>query len=175
MDLSERAASDAPHTDEVTGEDASDATRNVIDALARVGLTVEAKVLPTYTRTAAEAAEALGCEIGAIANSLVFMIGDQPLLVMTSGSHRVDRKNLARRLGRGKIRQATPDQVLEATGQRVGGVSPVGHPTPIETIIDPHLENHPVIWAAAGTANAVFATTYDELIRATAGSVVEVD
>lgn len=167
-------------TSETTRPERSDGdlppeTANVVDALRTAGLDVEALVLPTSVRTAAEAAEALGCEIGAIANSLVFMADDQPLLVMTSGAHRVDRKKLARRLDRTKIRQATPEQVLEATGQRVGGVSPVGHPAPIETIIDPHLAEYPVIWAAAGIPEAVFSTTYEGLLEATGGKVVEVD
>lgn len=156
-------------------DDLPEATRNVIDALTAAGLEVTARVLPTSTRTAAEAADALGCEIGAIANSLVFMADDEPLLVMTSGAHRVDRKKLARRLERSKIRQASPEQVHEATGQHVGGVSPLGHPAPLETVIDPDLAQYPVIWAAAGTANAVFSTTYEDLVRATGGNVVEVD
>lgn len=175
MDSPDRSTSGTAPADGLEDDDLTDATRNVIDALTRAGIEATARVLPTYTRTAAEAAAALSCDIGAIANSLVFMADDEPLLVMTSGAHRVDRKRLARRLGRGKIRQASAEQVLEATGQAVGGVSPVGHPTAIETIIDPQLEGHPVVWAAAGTPTAVFSTTYQDLIRATNGTVIEVD
>lgn len=170
--MSDDTEGNGPATSDLV--EVTDETQNVIDALSRAGVHATARVLPTLTRTATEAADALGCEVGAIANSLVFIADEAPLLVLTSGAHRVDRRALARRLDRGKIRQATPEQVLAATGQAVGGVSPVGHPSPIETIVDPSLEQYPVIWAAAGTHNAVFSTSYEDLLRATGGRVVEV-
>ena len=114
-------------------------------------------------------------EVGAIANSLVFWSNDAPLLVMTSGAHRVDTTALAERLGRGDIRRATPDQVREATGQAIGGVAPTGHPAPLVTIVDEALAAYSEIWAAGGTPHTVFPLTYNELVRLTGGSVMRVD
>jgi len=151
------------------------ATQNVQDALDAAGAAGAARTLPQSTRTAAEAAEALGCEVGAIANSLIFVADDRPLLVLTSGAHRVDVEALATRLGRGRIRRAKPDEVRAATGQAIGGVSPVGHPAPVETVVDEALRRYPQLWAAAGTPNSVFPTSFDELVRITGGAVVQVD
>lgn len=121
------------------------------------------------THTAKAAAAALGIEVGAIANSLIFWMADAPLLVMTSGRHRVDTAALAEQLGEGPIERATPDQVRAATGQVIGGVAPLGHPAPIRTIVDVALADHPELSAAAGTADTVFMLTYDELLRITGG------
>jgi len=132
--------------------------------------------LEASTRTAAEAAAALGCDVGAIANSLVFMGGAPPeaFLVMTSGAHRVDEGLLAARLSLAPLRRATPDEVRAATGQPIGGVAPIGHPARLRTIVDPWLERYPVIWAAAGTPRAVFPTTFAGLLALTGGSTVPV-
>ena len=121
------------------------------------------------THTAKAAAAALGIEVGAIANSLIFWMADAPLLVMTSGRHRVDTAALAAQLGEGPIERATPEQVRAATGQVIGGVAPLGHPAPIRTIVDVALADHPELSAAAGTADAVFMLSYDELLRITGG------
>ncbi|WP_261165085.1 YbaK/EbsC family protein [Microbacterium sp. Marseille-Q6965] len=151
--------------------------RNVLvaDRLRAAGIPGEIVILPDAASTARLAAEALGVDVGAIANSLVFWCDDRPLLVMTSGAHRVDTAALAQRLGRGVIRRATPDQVREATGQVIGGVAPTGHPAPIETLVDEHLAAYPRLWAAAGTAHSVFPLTFDELVRLTGGAIVTVD
>jgi prolyl-tRNA editing enzyme YbaK/EbsC (Cys-tRNA(Pro) deacylase) len=148
--------------------------RNVQEALAAAGSVSDVVVLPDSARTAAEAAAALGCEVGGIANSLVFMADDRPLLVMTSGAHRVDTAALARRVGKDRIVRATADEVRTATGQAIGGVAPVGHPTKLETLIDTALAAYDQIWAAGGTPHAIFATTYTELVRMTQGTPVEV-
>ena len=150
------------------------AIRNVIDALAAAGISTEATVLPESTRTAAQAAAAIGCDVGAIANSLIFMADDQPLLVLTSGSHRVDPDALAVTLGHDRIRKATAAEVKEATGQSIGGVSPVGHPHRGDTVIDKTLADHGHIWAAAGTSNAVFSATFEQLMTATGARAVDV-
>ncbi|MEV7526857.1 YbaK/EbsC family protein [Agrococcus sediminis] len=121
------------------------------------------------THTAKAAAAALGIEVGAIANSLIFWMADAPLLVMTSGRHRVDTAMLAEQLGEGPIERATPEQVRAATGQVIGGVAPLGHPAPIRTVVDVALRDHPELSAAAGTADTVFMLTYDELLRITGG------
>ncbi|PKW13685.1 YbaK/EbsC family protein [Saccharopolyspora spinosa] len=123
----------------------------------------------TDVPTAAAAAERLGCELGAIANSLIFTADDEPLLIVASGAHRVDTKHVGRLLGVRKIRRATPEFVLEATGQPVGGVGPVGHPRPIRTVVDRMLADHREVWAGAGSKHAMFPTTFDELVRITGG------
>ncbi|MDA3627707.1 YbaK/EbsC family protein [Saccharopolyspora sp. WRP15-2] len=138
-------------------------SQEVARALAAAGVRGEVRELADSTRTAAEAAAALGCDIGAIANSLVFISDDEPVLVLTSGRHRVDTAALAERWGRGKLHRATPDQVRAATGQVIGGVAPVGHPTPLPTVVDAALSDYPQIWAAAGTPRTVFPTTAAEL------------
>ena len=149
-------------------------SRLVAAALERAGIAGEIVVLPDAAHTAALAAAALGIEVGAIANSLVFWSDDEPLLVMTSGAHRVDTAALAVRLGRGSIRRATPEQVLAATGQPIGGVAPTGHPAPITTIVDEDLAAYPRIWAAGGTPQTVFPLTFDDLVRLTGGTIARV-
>lgn len=150
-------------------------SRLVHDSLRRAGIDGEIVVLPDAASTAPLAAAALGVEVGAIANSLVFWSDDEPLLVMTSGAHRVDTAALAARLGRGKIQRATPDQVRDATGQAIGGVAPTGHPAALPTIVDEALAAYPQIWAAGGTPHTVFPLTFDELVRLTGGTVSKVD
>ncbi|HZB48538.1 MAG TPA: YbaK/EbsC family protein, partial [Mycobacteriales bacterium] len=105
----------------------------VVDALAAAGATGEVRTLPDEARTAAIAAEQLGVEVGAIANSLVFDADGEPLLVLTSGAHRVDTARVAALVGVGALRRASPEFVREATGQPIGGVAPVGHPAPLRT------------------------------------------
>jgi prolyl-tRNA editing enzyme YbaK/EbsC (Cys-tRNA(Pro) deacylase) len=150
-------------------------SRIVHESLRSAGIEGEIVVLPDAASTAPLAAAALGVEVGAIANSLVFWSDDEPLLVMTSGAHRVDTAALAERLGRGSIRRASAEQVREATGQAIGGVAPTGHPTPLTTIVDEDLAAYEQIWAAGGTPHTVFPLTFDELVRLTAGSVRKVD
>ena len=125
-------------------------------------------VLDEGVHTAKLAAEALGCEVGAIANSLLFDLDDRPVLILTSGSHRVDvdlvSPVLNEALGTtGGPRRAAPDFVRRHTGQVIGGVSPFAHPAPVPTFLDVALREHPVIWAAAGHPAAVFSSTYPEL------------
>ncbi|WP_169581119.1 YbaK/EbsC family protein [Microbacterium thalassium] len=150
-------------------------SRLVHDSLRSAGITGDIVVLPDAASTAALAAAALGIEVGAIANSLVFWSDGAPLLVMTSGAHRVDTTALAERLGRDSIRRATPEQVREATGQAIGGVAPAGHPEPLVTIIDEDLAAFDEIWAAGGTPHTVFPLTFDELVSLTGGTVAKVD
>ena len=154
-------------------ENLSARSRLVHDALRAAGIPGEIVVLPDAASTAALAAPH-GVEVGAIAHSHVFQCDGAPLLVMTSGAHRVDTAALAARIGRGRISRATPDQVREATGQAIGGVAPTGHPAPLETLVDEDLARYPQIWAAGGTPHTVFPMTFDELVRLTGGRVVSV-
>ncbi|MGX1703586.1 YbaK/EbsC family protein [Microbacterium sp. NPDC055357] len=150
-------------------------SRLVHEALRAAGIDGEIVVLPDAASTAPLAAAALGVEVGAIANSLVFWSDEEPLLVMTSGAHRVDTAALAERLGRESIVRATAQQVRDATGQAIGGVAPTGHPAPLTTIVDEDLAAFPEIWAAGGTPHTVFPLTYDELVALTGGRVAKVD
>jgi prolyl-tRNA editing enzyme YbaK/EbsC (Cys-tRNA(Pro) deacylase) len=147
----------------------------VEQALKAAGAAGEIRMFPEPVPTAAVAAATLGCEVGAIANSLVFEADGDALLVLASGGHRVHTARLARRLGTGKIRQADPGFVLAHTGQAVGGVAPVGHPRPLRTVVDQALAAYPVVWAGAGDERAMFATNYDELVKITNGTPSDVD
>ena len=150
-------------------------SRIVHESLRSAGITGDIVVLPDAASTAPLAAAALGVEVGAIANSLVFWSDGEPLLVMTSGAHRVDTAALAVRLGRESIRRATAEQVREATGQAIGGVAPTGHPAPLVTVVDEDLAGYDEIWAAGGTPHTVFPMTFDDLVALTGGTVVKVD
>ncbi len=141
----------------------------------RRGGTGQVVILPDSVHTAALAAEALGCEVGAIANSLLFDADGSPVLLLTSGAHRVDTAGVAARLGVERLRRASPEQVRAHTGQVIGGVSPLGHPAPVPTYLDPWLRRHEVIWAAAGHPSAVFSTTYDELRELTGARELEME
>jgi len=149
-------------------------SRVVAAALTDAGVRGRVIELPDSARTAAEAAAAVGVDVGAIANSLVFWADDRPLLVLTSGRHRVDTHALAVVLGKAHIGRATPDQVRAATGQAIGGVAPLGHPQPLETVVDVALADYPQVWAAGGTPHTVFPTTFGELVRITGGAALVV-
>lgn len=143
--------------------------------LTRRGGAGDVVILPDSAHTAALAAAALGCEVGAIANSLLFDAAGEPVLILTSGAHRVDTAAVAERIGVERLERARPDFVREHTGQVIGGVSPLDHPAPIRTWIDPWLRRHEVVWAAAGHPAAVYCTTYAELVAMTGAVEVEVD
>ncbi|MFF5899147.1 YbaK/EbsC family protein [Streptomyces argenteolus] len=160
----------------VSQENASLPVRSmqVARALAAAGVEGQVRELAESTRTAVEAASALGCDVGAIANSLVFISDDDAVLVLTSGQHKVNTAALATRWGRGKLQRATPEQVRQATGQAIGGVAPVGHPRALPTVVDAALVDHAQVWAAAGTPRTVFPTTAGELVRLTGGRLLPV-
>jgi len=144
-------------------------------ALEAAGLPGRVRILDEAAPTAAAAAALLGVEVGAIANSLVFATAeDTPLLVLTSGAHRVDTARVAALVGTSGLARARPEFVLAATGQRIGGVAPVGHPAPLATVVDNALAAYPQVWAAGGVPHAVFPTTFDELVRLTGGTPADV-
>jgi prolyl-tRNA editing enzyme YbaK/EbsC (Cys-tRNA(Pro) deacylase) len=147
-----------------------------VDAvLEAAGCTGRVRLLPDAAPTAVAAAAQLGIDVGAIANSLVFATDkDEPVLILTSGAHRVDTAKAAALLGVGSLKRATPEFVLRATGQAIGGVAPVAHPRPLRTIVDTALAHYPQVWAAGGIPHAVFPTTYDELLELTGGQPAEV-
>lgn len=131
-------------------------------------------ILDEAVHTAAAAAAVLGVRVGQIANSLIFDVDGEPLLVLTSGAHRVDTVKVAAGLGVAKLRRATPEFVREHTGQPIGGVAPLGHPRPVRTLVDKALAQYSEIWAAGGVPRAIFRTTYNELVRVTGGIAAEV-
>lgn len=146
----------------------------VASAVAAAGIRPAIKILDADAKTAAAAADQVGCEVGAIANSLVFVCDDKPLLIMASGAAKVDTGLVARHLGSGDITKATPAFVREATGQVIGGVAPTGHPEPIRTVVDESLSAFPVVWTAAGTADSVMPMTYEQLLDLTQGTALRV-
>jgi prolyl-tRNA editing enzyme YbaK/EbsC (Cys-tRNA(Pro) deacylase) len=150
----------------------------VADALRSAGSSDQVRILDDSARTAQDAATALGVEVAQIVKSLVFTTsgdhGPEPLLVLTSGSHQVDVHKVADLLGIAGLGRADADFVRQHTGFAIGGVAPVGTVTPVRTLIDVDLARYDVVWAAAGHPHAVFPTTYDELLRLTAGQPVEV-
>lgn len=146
----------------------------VRETLAGLGAQGQVRELDDSARTAREAADALGIEVGQIASSLVFLADGEPVLIVASGGHRVDEVQLAAVLEVSRIEKATANQVRKATGFAIGGVAPVGHPHPLRTIVDIALSRYDVVWAAGGHPHYVFPTSYDELLRVTAGEAAEV-
>ncbi len=144
------------------------------DARDHTGAGCRVIVLADGVHTAAAAAAALGVEPAQISNSLIFEVDGEPLLVLTSGGHRVDTAKVAADLGVAKLRRATPEFVREHTGQVIGGVAPLGHPKPVRTLIDVALAGYDQIWAAGGVPQAVFPVTYPELLRVTSATPAEV-
>ncbi|MCM6772776.1 YbaK/EbsC family protein [Nocardia sp. CDC159] len=126
------------------------------------------------THTAEQAAQALGVEVGAITKSLVFLLDDDPVLLLVSGAHQVDVERTGERL-EGTLTRAPAALVREVTGQPIGGVAPVGHPANLPTYVDNALSRHRELWAAAGHPNTVFRTSFTELVRITAGLAIDVD
>lgn len=153
----------------------SRSARRVREALAARGLALDVVELAQTTRSATDAAHAIGCDVAQIAKSLVFMGAQsgEPLLVIASGANRVRESRIAALLGE-PIAKADADFVRFHTGFAIGGVPPLGHPAPLPTFIDEDLLGYPEIWAAAGTPNAVFRLTPQDLVAMTGGRVVQV-
>ena len=142
--------------------------------LAELGADGSVTELDSSARTAVQAAEQLGVEVAQIANSLVFDADGTPLLVLSSGGHKVDTGKVAGLVGATSVDRATPEFVRAHTGFAIGGVAPVGHPEPLRTLVDTALERYDVVWAAAGHPHSVFPTTYAELLRITGGTPADV-
>ncbi len=153
----------------------SGSARRVQDALREKGFGFEVVELPQSTRSAAEAAQAVGCRVEQIAKSLVFraMESGRPVLVIASGANRVNERRLGELIGE-RIGKADADFVREATGFAIGGVPPVGHVQPVQTLIDEDLLRYDEIWAAAGTPNAVFRLAPGDLVAITGGRLVAI-
>jgi prolyl-tRNA editing enzyme YbaK/EbsC (Cys-tRNA(Pro) deacylase) len=146
--------------------------QRVAAALAAAGLAVEVVELPDSARTAPEAAAALGVAQGAIVKSLVFRVGETPLLALVSGDRRADERKLAALAG-GELARADAAYVRAVTGYAIGGVPPLGHAAPLHTVMDDGLWRFGQVWAAAGTPHAVFGVAPDELARAVGAAPAE--
>lgn len=153
----------------------SASAQKVQDTLIRLGFANRIIELPDTTRTAVEAAAAIGCEVGAIVKSLIFKAQqtESPVLVIASGANRVNEKRLRELVGE-KIGRADADFVRQTTGFAIGGIPPVGHPQPIQTFIDEDLFRYAEVWAAGGTPHAVFNLTPAQLLQMTGGTVTGV-
>jgi len=149
-------------------------SRIVQQHLIEAGVPAAVRELPDSTRTAVDAATALGCDVGAIASSLLFLADGEPLLVMTSGRHRVDTAVLAEQVGASVVAMADAKRVRAVTGQAIGGVAPVGHPAPVRTVIDVALTAYEQVWTAAGTPHTVVPMTVEQLAAVTSGTQVRV-
>lgn len=149
---------------------ATTSTERVQQALAATGSPARVVFLEAPGRTAAEAAAALRIELGQIVKSLVFEVAGEPLLLLVAGDRRVDPAKVERVTGRSPVVMASPERVRAATGFAIGGVSPIGHPGKLETLVDESLARFEVLWAAAGAPEAVFQTTLGALLEMTGGA-----
>ena len=147
--------------------------RAVIDAGAARGLTIEPRSFPEGTKTAADAAAAIGVEVGQIVKSLVFLVDGDPVMALVAGDNRLDELKLAQAHGGGEVRRADADAVRAATGFPIGGVPPIGHTDPLPIYIDRDLERFDEVWAAAGTWTDVFRVAPADLVRVTGGAVAD--
>jgi Cys-tRNA(Pro) deacylase len=146
----------------------------VQEAAAALGVTVDIREFPEGTRTADDAARAIGCDVGQIVKSLVFLLDGAPVMALVSGTNRLDEQKLADALGGSDVARADADSVRAATGYPIGGVPPFGHLTQLRTVVDEDLVRYEEVWAAAGTPRDVFSISPGELVRVTGGCVASV-
>lgn len=150
------------------------ANQRVVDAAEALGLQIELREFPEGTRTAQDAANAIGCEIAQIVKSLVFVADGEPVVAFTSGEHQLDTAKLARAAGATDVRKATPDEARDATGFAIGGTPPFGHAMAVRVFFDETLLHYDEVWAAGGTPSSVFAIRPRDLLDKTGAIVVDV-
>lgn len=151
------------------------AVQRFLEAAAALGLSPDVREFPQGTRTAADAARAVGCQVGQIVKSLVFVAGRKtPFLALTSGPNRADTNRLSRLMAGAPVRQATPDEAREATGFAIGGTPPFGHPRPLRAFCDRDLLEYREVWAAAGTPRSVFPISPADLLRASGAEPTDI-
>lgn len=158
-----------PGVDEVAS-----AVERFREEASKLGLSPKIREFPEGTRTAAEAARAVGCDVGQIVKSLVFVADGIAVLALTSGRNRVDANALATMMGVKSVQKATPEEARDATGFAIGGTPPFGHHRPLQVFVDRDLLAYEVIWAAAGTPKAIFALSPQELLAATGGTLADI-
>jgi prolyl-tRNA editing enzyme YbaK/EbsC (Cys-tRNA(Pro) deacylase) len=150
------------------------ASQRVVDAARERGLDIEIHLFPEGTKTSAEAAAAVGCELSAIAKSLVFVVDDRPVVAIMSGDRRVDPARLAVAVGGDSARRAGLEEAREATGFAAGGTPAFGYRGSVEVVIDRSLQRHTEVWSAAGTPTTVYPIELEDLVRASGARWVEV-
>ena len=148
----------------------SRAVSRVEEAARLLGMSIDVRRFPEGTRTAADAARAVNCEVGQIVKSLVFVADGEPFLALTSGANRADVGKLAGLVGASEVRRASPEEARAATGFAIGGTPPFGHPAPLRVLVDRDLLAYEEVWAAAGAPDAVFELSPEELLRVSGGS-----
>jgi prolyl-tRNA editing enzyme YbaK/EbsC (Cys-tRNA(Pro) deacylase) len=146
----------------------------VMEAARSLGLDLQVREFPEGTRTAQDAANAIGCAVDQIVKSLVFIAGTDPVLVLTSGGNRVDVVKVGTETGSAGVRKADAEEVRAATGYAIGGTPPFGHARDLLVLVDRHLTDFDVVWAAAGTPRHVFPIAPADLVRVTGGRVADV-
>ena len=149
------------------------AIERFLERASALGLEVEVREFPEGTRTARDAARAIGCDVAQIVKSLVFIAGDEPFLALTSGPNRADAARLSELMGGRPVRQADANEVRAATGFAIGGTPPFGHPKPLRVFCDRDLLHHQVVWAAAGTPSSVFRIAPADLVRASGAEAAD--
>lgn len=150
------------------------ATVRFVALASEAGLDVSPMVFPDGTKTSADAADAAGCELSAIAKSIVMMAGDEPVVVMISGDRRVDTRRLAAATGRTPVRRATLDEARDHTGWAAGGTPALGYVNPVEVLADRSLRRHDVVWSAAGTPTTIYPVPLEDLVRVAQARWVDV-
>jgi prolyl-tRNA editing enzyme YbaK/EbsC (Cys-tRNA(Pro) deacylase) len=150
------------------------AAGTVVEAARSLGLDLDVREFPEGTRTAADAARAIGCAVDQIVKSLVFVADTDPVLVLTSGGNRVDVVKVGKQTGSAGVRKADAEEVRAATGYAIGGTPPFGHARELPVLVDRHLTGFEVVWAAAGTPRHVFPITPGDLVRSSGGRVADV-
>lgn len=151
------------------------AVQRFLESASALDLSPDVREFPQGTRTAADAARAVGCQVGQIVKSLVFVAGrETPFLALVSGSNRADTGSLSRLMAGAPVRQATADEVREATGFAIGGAAPFGHPRPLRAFCDRDLLAYPEVWAAAGTPRSVFPISPADLLRASGAEPADI-
>ena len=145
----------------------------VVEAGAAIGIEVSPVRFPEGTKTAVDAAKAIGCDVDQIVKSLIFAVDGEVVLAYVSGANQLDEAKLAVAAGGMTCSRVDADAVRAATGFPIGGVPPFGHATELRVFVDPHLMTHGVVWAAAGTWHDVFSLTPEQLVAASGGTVVD--
>jgi prolyl-tRNA editing enzyme YbaK/EbsC (Cys-tRNA(Pro) deacylase) len=158
----------------MTGKALPKATGAVVEAARSLGLDLDVREFPEGTRTAQDAAAAIGCAVDQIVKSLVFIADATPVLVLTSGGNRVDVVKVGAETGTAGVRKADAEEVRAATGYAIGGTPPFGHARELLALVDRHLTGFDVVWAAAGTLRHVFPISPADLVKATGGRVADV-
>jgi len=154
--------------------DLPESSQRVVAAAAAAGVGIEVRLFPEGTKTSADAAAAVGCDVSAIAKSLVFVVDDEPVVAILSGDHRLDPERLAAVAGASKARRASLDEARQATGFSAGGTPSFGYPEPLRVFIDEGVRRNSEVWSAGGTPTTVYPIALDDLVRLSGATWVQI-